>query len=124
MPRGGGAETAQSTKGKSGKTSYKKGEKVRKIKEGAGDLTVLFRDGAPLHSLTRRAVPIWTCGLYAVEVAEAVNHDARLRGAKVALEAWNIHGLRNKASELMKGAFLHLNVYRAAQHCDKVKMQA
>ena len=42
LPREGGAETAQSKKGKSGKTSYKKGEKVRKIKEGAGDLAALF----------------------------------------------------------------------------------
>ncbi len=38
MPREGGAETAQRKKGKSGKTSSKKREKARKIKEGAGDL--------------------------------------------------------------------------------------
>ncbi len=95
-----------------------------KIKEGAGYLTALFGDGAPLHSLTWRAVPIWTCGLYAVEVAEAVNHDARLRSAKIALEAWNIHGLRDKASELMKGDLLHPNLYGVAQHCYRVKTQA
>ena len=82
MPRGGGAKTAQSEKRMSGKTSYKKGEKLRKIKVGTGDLAALFGDGAPLQSLTRRAVPIWTCGPYAVEVPEAVNHDARLGGAK------------------------------------------
>ncbi len=83
----GGAETAQS---KSGKTSSKKRGKARK---SAGD--TVFGDGAPLHSLTRRAVPIWTCGPYAVEVAEAVNHDARLRGAKVALESTESGGLEH-----------------------------
>ena len=115
-PLEGGAETAERKKGK---TSSKKGERARK---SAGD--TIFGDGAPLHALTRRAVPIWTCGPFAVEVAEPVNHDASLKGAKHALEAWNIHGLRNKASELMKGDFLHANLYGVAQNCDKVKTRA
>jgi hypothetical protein len=112
----GGTETAQS---KSGKTSSKKRGKARK---SAGD--TVFGDGAPLHSLTRRAVPIWTCSQHAVDVAEAIHHDVRLRAAKHALEAWNIQGLRHKASELMKGDFLHSNLLGVAQNCDKVKTQA
>ncbi len=87
-------------------------EKSLKSKEGAGD--TIIKDGVPLHSLTLHAVPLWNCGPYAVEVAEAVNHDARLRGAKHALEALNIYGFRDKASELTKGDFLHSNLYGVA----------
>jgi hypothetical protein len=78
VPQEGGAETAQSKKGK---ISSKICEKARKRKEGAGDTATMFGDGAPLHSLTRHAVPIWTCGPYAEEVAETISHDARLRRA-------------------------------------------
>ena len=115
-PLEGGAETAQRKKGK---TSSKKRERERK---SAGD--TVFGDGAPLHSLTRRAVPIWTCSQHAVDVAEAIHHNVRLRAAKHALEAWNIQGLRHKASELMKGDFLHSNLLGVAQNCDNVKTQA
>ncbi len=112
----GGAETAQS---KRGETSSKKRGKARK---SAGD--TVFEDGAPLHSLTRRAVPIWTCSQNAVDVAEAIHHDVRLRGAKHALAAWNIQGLRHKALELIKGDFMHSNLLGVAQNCDKVNTQA
>jgi hypothetical protein len=109
VPREGGAETAQRKKGK---TSSKKREKARESKKGAGDR--IFGDVAPLNSLTRRAVLIRTCAPYAVEVAEAVNHESRMRGAKRAFEAWNIHGLSDKAPELMNGDFLHSNLYGVA----------
>ena len=84
----------------------------------------VFGDGAPLHALTLRTVPIWNCSSSAVDVGESVNHLLRLNGAKLAAKAWNINGMRNKASEVMKGDFLRKSLYGVAQHADKVRLQA
>ena len=109
--------------GANGKTATKK----RTRRSGKGkevDPDKVFGVGGPLHALTRRTVPIWNCSASAVDVGEAVNHVPRLNGAKLAAEAWNINGMRNKASEVMKGQFLRKSLYGVAQHADKVRLQA
>ena len=101
--------------------------KKRSRKSGKGkevDPDKVFGDGAPLHALTRRTVPIWNCSASAVDVGESVNHLQRLNGAKLAAEAWNINGMRAKASEVMTGDFLRQSLYGVAQHADKVRLQA
>ncbi len=108
--------------GAKGKTATKKRGRARQGKEVDPDK--LFGDGGPLHALTRRAVPIWNSSASAVEVGESVHHTARLNGAKLAAEAWNINGMRAKASEVMTGEFLRKSLYGVAQHADKVRLQA
>jgi hypothetical protein len=108
--------------GAKGKTATKKRGRARRGKEV--DPAKLFGDGGPLHALTRRAVPIWNSSASAVEVGESVHHTARLNGAKLAAEAWNINGMRAKASEVMTGEFLRQSLYGVAQHADKVRLQA
>ena len=98
------------------------GKRSRKDKEVDPD--AVFGDGAPLHALTRCTVPIWNCSASAVDVGESVNYLQRLNGAKLATEAWNINGLRDKASELLTGEFLRPSLYGVAQHADKVRLQA
>ena len=101
--------------------------KKRSRKSGKGkevDPDVVFGDGAPLHALTRCTVPIWNCSASAVDVGESVNYLQRLNGAKLAAEAWNINGLRAKASEVLTGEFLRPSLYGVAQHADKVRLQA
>jgi hypothetical protein len=108
--------------GAKGKTASKKRGRARQGKEV--DAEKLFGDGGPLHALTRRAVPIWNSSASAVDVGEAIHHAARLKGAKLAAEAWNINGTRAKASEIMRGEFLRKSLYGVAQHADKVRLQA
>ena len=108
--------------GAKGKGASKKRGRARQGKEE--DAEKLFGDGAPLHALTRRAVPIWNSSASAVDVGEAIHHAARLNGAKLAAEAWNINGTRAKASEIMRGEFLRRSLYGVAQHADKVRLQA
>ena len=108
--------------GAKGKTATKKRGRARRGKEV--DPAKLFGDGGPLHALTRRAVPIWNSSASAVDVGEAIHHAARLKGAKLAAEAWNINGMRAKASEVMTGEFLRQSLYGVAQHADKVRLQA
>ena len=108
--------------GAKGKTATKKQGRARQGKEVDPDK--LFGDGGPLHALTRRAVPIWNSSASAVDVGESVHHTARLNGAKLAAEAWNINGMRAKASEVMTGEFLRKSLYGVAQHADKVRLQA
>ena len=101
--------------------------KKRSRKSGKGkevDPDKVFGDGAPLHALTRCTVPIWNCSASAVDVGESVNYLQRLNGAKLAAEAWNINGMRAKASEVMTGEFLRKSLYGVAQHADKVRLQA
>ena len=98
------------------------GKRSRKDKEVDPD--AVFGDGAPLHALTRCTVPIWNCSASAVDVGESVNYLQRLNGAKLATEAWNINGLRAKASEVLTGEFLRPSLYGVAQHADKVRLQA
>ena len=98
------------------------GKRSRKDKEVDPD--ALFGDGAPLHALTRCTVPIWNSSASAVDVGESVNYLQRLNGAKLAAEAWNINGLRAKASEVLTGEFLRPSLYGVAQHADKVRLQA
>ena len=101
--------------------------KKRSRKSGKGkevDPDAVFGDGAPLHALTRCTVPIWNCSASAVDVGESVNYLQRLNGAKLAAEAWNINGLRAKASEVLTGEFLRPSLYGVAQHADKVRLQA
>ena len=98
------------------------GKRSRKDKEVDPD--AVFGDGAPLHALTRCTVPIWNCSASAVDVGESVNYLQRLNGAKLAAEAWNINGMRAKASEVMTGEFLRSSLYGVAQHADKVRLQA
>ena len=98
------------------------GKRSRKDKEVDSD--ALFGDGAPLHALTRCTVPIWNSSASAVDVGESVNYLQRLNGAKLAAEAWNINGLRAKASEVLTGEFLRPSLYGVAQHADKVRLQA
>ena len=101
--------------------------KKRSRKSGKGkevDPDKVFGDGAPLHALTRCTVPIWNSSASAVDVGESVNYLQRLNGAKLATEAWNINGLRDKASELLTGEFLRPSLYGVAQHADKVRLQA
>ncbi len=105
-----------------GKTATKKRGRARQGKEVDSDK--LFGDGGPLHALTRRTVPIWNSSSSAVDVDEAIHHAARLNGAKLAAEAWNINGTRAKASEVMRGEFLRKSLYGVAQHADKVRLQA
>ena len=108
--------------GAKGKTATKKRGRARQGKEVDPDK--LFGDGGPLHALTRRAVPIWNSSASAVDVGESVHHTARLNGAKLAAEAWNINGMRAKASEVMTGDYLRKSLYGVAQHADKVRLQA
>jgi hypothetical protein len=108
--------------GAKGKTATKKRGRARQSKEADPDK--VFGDGGPLHALTRRAVPIWNCSASAVDVGESVHHTARLNGAKLAAEAWNINGMRAKASEVMTGDYLRKSLYGVAQHADKVRLQA
>ncbi len=108
--------------GAKGKTATKKRRTASKCKEVDPDK--LFGDGGPLHALTRRAVPIWNSSASAVDVGESVHHVARLNGARLAAEAWNINGMRAKASEVMTGEFLRKSLYGVAQHADKVRLQA
>ena len=84
----------------------------------------VFGDGAPLHALTRRTVPIWNCSASAVDVGESVNYLQRLNGAKLAAMAWNINGMRDKAAVAMIGDFLRSSLFGVAQHADKVRLQA
>ena len=101
--------------------------KKRSRKSGKGkevDPDKVFGDGAPLHALTRRTVPIWNSSSSAVDVGESVNYLQRLSGAKLAAMAWNINGMRDKASEVMIGEFLRPSLYGVAQHADKVRLQA
>ena len=101
--------------------------KKRSRKSGKGkevDPDKVFGDGAPLHALTRCTVPIWNCSASAVDVGESVNYLQRLNGAKLAAEAWNINGLRAKASEVLTGEFLRPSLFGVAQHADKVRLQA
>ena len=88
------------------------------------DPDAVFGDGAPLHALTLCTVPIWNSSASAVDVGESVNYLQRLNGAKLAAEAWNINGMRAKASEVMTGEFLRKSLYGVAQHADKVRLQA
>ena len=71
----------------------------------------VFGDGAPLHALTRRTVPIWNCSASAVDVGESVNYLQRLNGAKLAAMAWNLNGMRDKASEVTIGDFLRPSLF-------------
>ena len=101
--------------------------KKRSRKSGKGkevDPDKVFGDGAPLHSLTRCTVPIWNSSASAVDVGESVNYIQRLNGAKLAAMAWNINGMRDKASEVMIGDFLRPSLFGVAQHADKVRLQA
>ena len=101
--------------------------KKRSRRSGKGkevDPDKVFGDGAPLHALTRRTVPIWNSSASAVDVGESVNYIQRLNGAKLAAMAWNINGMRDKASEVMIGDFLRPSLYGVAQHADKVRLQA
>ena len=104
------------------KTATKKRRRARKDNEVDPDK--LFGDGAPLHALTRRTVPIWNCSAHAVDVGESVHHVARLNGAQLAAAAWDINGMRAKAKEVMTGEFLRKSLYGVAQHADKVRLQA
>ena len=104
------------------KTATKKRRRARKDKEVDPDK--LFGDGAPLHALTRRTVPIWNSSAHAVDVGESVHHVARLNGAQLAAAAWDINGMRAKAKEVMTGEFLRKSLYGVAQHADKVRLQA
>ena len=104
------------------KTATKKRRRARKDKEVDPDK--LFGDGAPLHALTRRTVPIWNCSAHAVDVGESVHHVARLNGAQLAAAAWDINGMRAKAKQVMTGEFLRKSLYGVAQHADKVRLQA
>ena len=106
--------------GAKGKPAPKRRKRSRKDKEVDPD--VVFGEGGLHHALTRRTVPIWNCSAFAVDVGESVNHVPRLNGAKLAAEAWNINGMRNKTSEVMTGEFLRKSLYGVAQHADKVKL--
>ena len=118
----GGAKGTPATE-KAGTPATKK----RSRRSGKGkevDPDKVFGDGAPLHALTRRTVPIWNSSASAVDVGESVNYIQRLSGAKLAAMAWNINGMRDKASEVMTGDFLRKSLYGVAQHADKVRLQA
>ena len=109
--------------GAKGKTATKK----RTRRSGKGkevDPDKVFGDGGPLHALTRRTVPIWNCSSSAVDVGDSVSHVLRLNGAKLAAMAWNINGMRDKASAVMTGDFLRPSLFGVAQHADKVRLQA
>jgi hypothetical protein len=108
--------------GAKGKPAPKRRKRSRKDKEVDPD--AVFGDGAPLHALTRCTVPIRNSSASAVDVGESVNYLQRLNGAKLAAEAWNINGMRAKASEVMTGEFLRKSLYGVAQHADKVRLQA
>ena len=108
--------------GAKGKPAPKRRKRSRKDKEVDPD--AVFGDGAPLHALTRCTVPIWNSSASAVDVGESVNYLQRLSGAKLAAMAWNINGMRDKASEAMIGDFLRSSLFGVAQHADKVRLQA
>jgi hypothetical protein len=72
--------------------------------------------------MTRRAVVIWNSSPYAVDAADSVYHEERLNGARLAVQAFNILGLRDTASEFMKGDYLHASLFGVAQNADKVKL--
>ena len=81
-----------------------------------------FKGTGQLHALTRRAVVIWNASAGAVDVADSAHHEDRLNGARLAVEAFNILGLRGTASEFMKGDYLHESLFGFAQHADKVNL--
>ena len=108
--------------GAKGKPAPQRRKRSRKDKEV--DPEKVFGIGAPMHALTRCTVPIWNCSASAVDVGESVNHLQRLNGAKLAAEAWNINGMRAKASAVMTGDCLRPSLYGVAQHADKVRLQA
>ena len=110
--------------GAKGKPAPRRRTGKRSHKDKEVDPDAVFGDGAPLHALTRCTVPIWNCSASAVDVGESVNYLQRLNGAKLAAEAWNINGLRAKASEVLTGEFLRPSLYGVAQHADKVRLQA
>ena len=110
----GGAKGTPATEKAGTPATKKRSRKSGKVKEVDPDK--VFGDGAPLHALTRRTVPIWNCSSSAVDVGESVNHLQRLNGAKLAAEACNINGMRDKASEVMTGEFLRKSLYGVAQH--------
>ena len=115
----GGAKGTPATEKAGTPATKKRSRKSGKVKEVDPDK--VFGDGAPLHALTRRTVPIWNCSSSAVEVGESVSHVLRLNGAKLAATA---NGMRDKASEVMTGDFLRPSLYGVAQHADKVRLQA
>ena len=108
--------------GAKGKPAPKRRRRSGKGKEVDPDK--VFGDGGPLHALTRRTVPIWNCSSSAVDVGDSVSHVLRLNGAKLAAMAWNINGMRDKASAVMTGDFLRPSLFGVAQHADKVRLQA
>ena len=108
--------------GAKGKPAPQRRKRSRKDKEV--DPEKVFGIGAPMHALTRCTVPIWNCSASAVDFSESVNYLQRLSGAKLAAMAWNINGMRDKASEVMIGEFLRPSLFGVAQHADKVRLQA
>ena len=65
---------------------------------------------------------IWNSSSCAVVAADAAYHEERLNGQRLAVQAFNILGFRDTASEFMKGDYLHESLFGVAQHADKVKL--
>jgi hypothetical protein len=76
--------------------------------------------------MTRRAVVIWESSACAVDVANSASYEDRLSGVRqllsLAVEAFQILGLRGTASQFKQGIYLHESSFGVAQHADKVKL--
>ena len=116
--KAGGGERATET-GESNKTKKGKGEPSKK--KNKATKIEHFSDTGSMHVLNRRFTPFWNCSELAVEIAVAPSHDERQKGALLAVQAYNLNGLRAKAPTIFVGDFMRHNMQQAAGTADKVK---
>jgi hypothetical protein len=80
-----------------------------------------FSGPGSVQTLIRRTSPFWYCTESAVEIADGASHDARQKGALLAVQAYDSNGLRDKAPSIFVGDFMLHNMQQAAATNDKVK---
>ena len=99
----------------------KKGRREKGKKKKASVKSEYFSETGSTHALIRRASPFWNSSDLAVDISDPACHEARLKGALAAVQAYNMNGLRAKGPSVFVGDFMQVNMQQAASSADKVK---
>ena len=116
---GGGESVTETGEIKTKETKEVKKPKKKKTKSEQ-PVREYFSETGEMHILMRRATLYWNCLSASIDIADPASHQERLKGALVAVQAYNMQGLRDRASSIFVGEFMRKNMADAASAADKV----
>ena len=116
---GGGESVTEKGEIKTKETNEVKKPRKKKTKSEQ-PVREYFSETGEMNILMRRATLYWNCLSASIDIADPASHQERLKGALVAVQAYNMQGLRDRASSIFVGEFMRKNMADAASAADKV----